>query len=97
MRICHGCRRFHTTAYVAPIPGQLPPDRTNGRLSFQGIGLDFALNNLSLKFLEDDIKFPVLTPNTLEFGEETFNLDEDINMIEGDLREKSKVCQEVQR
>ena len=38
----NGCRRFHATAYVAPIPGQLPPDRTNGRRSFQVIGLDFA-------------------------------------------------------
>ena len=31
IRTCHGCRRFYATAYVAPIPGQLPPDRTNGR------------------------------------------------------------------
>ena len=39
---CHGCRRFHATAYAAPISGQLPPGRTNGRRSFQVIGLDFA-------------------------------------------------------
>ena len=42
IRTCHGCQRFHATAYVAPVPGQLPPDRTNGRRSFQVIGLDFA-------------------------------------------------------
>ena len=39
---CHGCRRFHTTACVAPIPGYLLPDRTNGRRSFQVVGLEFA-------------------------------------------------------
>ena len=40
IRTCHGCRRFRTTVYVAKIPGQLPPDRTNGRQSFQVIGLE---------------------------------------------------------
>ena len=39
---CHECQRFHATAHVAPIPGQLPPDGTNGRRSFQVIGLDFV-------------------------------------------------------
>ena len=42
IQTCHGCQRFHTTAYVAPILGRLPPDRTNRRWSFQVIGLGFA-------------------------------------------------------
>ena len=42
MRTYHWCWRFHETAYVAPIPDKLPPDRTNGRGSFQVIGLDFG-------------------------------------------------------
>ena len=36
---CHG---FCTTAYVAPVPGQRLPHRTNGSQSFQVIGLDLA-------------------------------------------------------
>ena len=31
IRTCHGCRRFRKTVYVAPIPGQITPGRTNGR------------------------------------------------------------------
>ena len=33
---------LETTAYVAPMLGQLPPDKTNGRRLFQVIGMDFA-------------------------------------------------------
>ena len=39
---CHGFWRFHATAYVASIPGQLLSDRTNERRSFQVTELDFA-------------------------------------------------------
>ena len=39
---CHGCRRFRATAYVPPIPGKLPTDRTSGNHAFQTIGLDYA-------------------------------------------------------
>ena len=39
IRTCHGCRRLRTTAYVAPIPNQLPPDRTNCRRSLDFSGL----------------------------------------------------------
>ena len=42
IRTCHAYQRLRTTAYVAPIPGQLLPDRTNGRRSFYVIGLDFV-------------------------------------------------------
>ena len=39
----------------APIPGQLPPDRTNGRRSFQVIGLDFA-GPITYKGKKDSLK-----------------------------------------
>ena len=52
--------------------------------------LSLTLNNRPLNYLEDDIQFPVLTSNTLVYGEETFNLEETINLIEGDLRKSAK-------
>ena len=54
------------------------------------LDIEITLNNRPLKYLEDDIQFPVLSPNTLGFAEETFNLAEDINMIEWDLRKRAK-------
>ena len=55
MRTCHGCHTFRTTAYVAPIPGQLLPERTNGCRSVQVIGLDFA-GPMSYKGKKDSLK-----------------------------------------
>ena len=55
IRTCHGCWRFHVTAYVPPIPGKLPPDRTNGCRSFQVIGLDFA-GPITYKGKKDSLK-----------------------------------------
>ena len=48
------------------------------------IDIEITLNN-RLNYLEDDIQFLGLTPNILAFGEETFSLEEDINMLEGYL------------
>ena len=42
-----------------------------------------------MNYLEDDIQFPVLTLNTLAFGEETFNREEGINMLERDLQKRA--------
>ena len=53
------------------------------------LDIQIMLNNLPMNYLEDDIQFPVLT-NALAFGEETFNLKEDIDMLEGGLRKKAK-------
>ena len=53
------------------------------------LDIEITLNN-RLNYLEDDIQFPVLTSNILAFGEETFSLEEDINMLEGDLRKRAK-------
>ena len=55
IRTYHGCWRFHVTAYVPPIPGQLPPDRTNGGRSFQVIGMDFA-EPITYKGKKDSLK-----------------------------------------
>ena len=54
------------------------------------LDIEITLNNRPLKYLEDDMQFPDLTPNTLGFGEETSNLAEDINMIERDLGKRAK-------
>ena len=54
------------------------------------LDIEITLNNRPLKYLEDDTQFRVLTPNTLGFGEEIFNLAGDINMIERDLRKRAK-------
>ena len=48
------------------------------------LDMEIKLNNRPLNYVENDIQFPVLTPNTLAFGEEMFNLGEDINMIGGE-------------
>ena len=52
--------------------------------------IESNLNNRPLSYLEDDIQFPVLTPNTLAFGEEKHVLEEDIDFMEGDLRKRAK-------
>ena len=54
--------------------------------------IEITSNNRLLNLLENDIQFPVLTPSTVSFGEETFNLEQDIIMLEGGSAEKSKVC-----
>ena len=39
---CNSCKRFQSVTYFAPVPGQLPTDRTNGYRAFQTVGLDYA-------------------------------------------------------
>lgn len=39
---CHGCKRFQTSAYAAPPPGNLPTTRTQGTNPYQEIGVDYA-------------------------------------------------------
>ena len=39
---CHGLVRFRAQAYSKPLPGNLPPTRTQGSTSFQVLGVDFA-------------------------------------------------------
>ena len=42
IRLCYGCKRFHTTAFHKPPPGNLPVDRTEGSSPFQVLGVDYA-------------------------------------------------------
>ena len=49
------------------------------------LDIEITLNNRPLNYLEDDIQFPFLTPYTLAFGDEKFNLEE-----EGDLQKRAK-------
>ena len=37
-----GCKKYHTTPATAPVPGQLPEDRTSIGTAFKVIGTDFA-------------------------------------------------------
>ena len=39
---CHGCKRFHVSAFTNPPPGYLPTDRTEGTSPFQVVGIDYA-------------------------------------------------------
>ena len=39
---CHGCRRFQEQAFSFPPQGNLPKDRTEGKIPFQVVGVDYA-------------------------------------------------------
>ena len=39
---CFGCKKFHTTAFHNPPPGNLPVERTEGSSPFEMIGVDYA-------------------------------------------------------
>ena len=39
---CHECERFQAVLYPSPVPGNLLRDRTERRLPFQVIGVDYA-------------------------------------------------------
>ena len=54
------------------------------------LDIEITLNNRPLNCLENDTQFPFLTLNNFAFREETFSLEEDINMIEEDLRKRVK-------
>ena len=54
------------------------------------LDIEIKLNNRPLNYLEDDIQFPILTLNTLAFGEEALYLEEDISMLEGGLWKRAK-------
>ena len=39
---CHGCKRFHVSAFANPPSGYLPTGRTEGTSPFQVVGIDYA-------------------------------------------------------
>lgn len=42
IKVCHGCKRFHTNPFPAPPQGNLPKERTHGTTPFDVTGVDFA-------------------------------------------------------
>ena len=42
IKSCHGCQRFRAQAFSCPPPGNLPRNRTEGRMPFQVVGVDYA-------------------------------------------------------
>ena len=54
------------------------------------LDIENTLNNRPLCYLEDDIHFPIVTPNTLLYGEDMYNLGDDIDLVNGDLRKQAK-------
>ena len=53
------------------------------------LDIENTLNNRPLCYLEDDIKFPIVTRNTLVYGENTYNLGDDIESVKCDLRKRA--------
>ena len=54
------------------------------------LDIEITLKNRPLCYLEDDIKFPIVTRNTLVYGENTYNLGDDIESVKCDLRKRAK-------
>ena len=54
------------------------------------LDIEITLNNRSLCCLEDDIQFPIVTPNTLVYGENMYNLGDYIESVKGDLWKRAK-------
>ena len=61
------------------------------------LDIENTLNNRPLCYLEDDVQFPVVTPNTLTFGEDMYNLNDDISSMNGDLRKRAKYIRRCKR
>ena len=54
------------------------------------LNIENILNNRPLCYLEDYIQFPIVTPNTSVYGEDMYNLGDDIDSVNGDLRKQIK-------
>ena len=55
------------------------------------LDVEVALNNRPLSYLEDDIQFPVLTPNTFLFEQPNLLPElEPYHLEDGDLRKRAK-------
>ena len=56
--------------------------------------IEITLNNRPLSYVEDDIKIPILTPNTMIHGITILELEEDASSIEDkDLRNRARYIQ----
>ena len=54
------------------------------------LDIENTLNNRPLCYLKDHIQFPIVTPNTLVYGKDMYNLGDDIDSVNGDLRKRAK-------
>ena len=59
------------------------------------LGVEETLNNRPLSYVEDDIQMPVLTPNSLIFGQPSnvMPTEEESYLVEKDLRKRFKYIQ----
>ena len=55
------------------------------------LDIEVALNNRPLSYVEDDLQFPVLTPNVMMFGRDNLLPTEDPNQIvDRELRKRAR-------
>ena len=54
------------------------------------LDIENTLNNRPLCYLENDIQFPIVAPNTLVCRENMYNLGDGIESVNGDLRKRAK-------
>ena len=63
------------------------------------LDVEVTLNNRPLTYVEDDIQLPVLTPNTMMFGQPNLLPEDDVDSMEdGDLRKRARYirrCKDV--
>ena len=72
---------------------------TWGELEEVILDVEVTLNNRPLTYVEDDIQLPVLTPNTMIFGQPNLLPEDDVDSMEdGDLRKRARYiwrCKDV--
>ena len=72
---------------------------TWGELEEVILDVEVTLNNHPLTYVEDDIQLPVLTPNTMMFGQPNLLPKDDVDSMEdGDLRKRARYirrCKDV--
>ena len=72
---------------------------TWGELEEVILDVEVTLNNRPLTYVEDDIQLPVLTPNTMMFGQPNLLPEDDVDSMEdGDLRKRARYirrCKDV--
>ena len=54
------------------------------------LDIENTLNNRPLCYLKAHIQFSIVTPNTLVYGKDMYNLGDDIDSVNGDLRKRAK-------
>ena len=61
------------------------------------LDVETTINNRPLSYVEDDVQMPVLTPNSMQFGQPNFIPEEEEAEIENvDLRKRAKIPKKMQ-